>query len=286
MEQPIYQEREPQPERNQIERFLTRMWYHPLLTEETIAHREKAESVLRETINREANLSDEHYCGMIVGSAVAVVGPRSDFDYAILGDGPWVTQLKNLRRLPSGELVHASCTHDAQGPLWVRDRIDEINDTPERESVNGVLVNSFLVPDDFAIGRLDLLHSLRRYVVKEIKTNSSFRTAFEANLKGLFDYRFKYWNDPDKDTKRTRRWDQRLDERAKFTRLNGLLESERLAQVRNKWRERFQAAHESFELPSLDTFCRAITQGNGVLHTVKDLRELAIKQISREGHGS
>ncbi len=138
-------------DKNVLNKFVTRMWEHPLLTDETRNKRETALTYLREKF---PNLQE--IILIPVGSSVWITDDESDVDFVLIH-----TPKANRNEIHTIDTVMENSREDANVPSLHMVSHQEFSDILNYESELKNLANAFFTPDEYCVGDLNLLKEIR-----------------------------------------------------------------------------------------------------------------------------
>ncbi len=222
----------------EVQKFVTRMWEHPLLDQKTIQHRQRGKDALA-TLFSANNLSDLPYVGVPVGSEIWIVDQNSDFDFIVFTPHGYklYAEIGNLiQSVGNNTVVHIINAFDSVlkdgKPLW------------------GDYISILLTPDEYVLGDAELARQLRHSLVDKLEREQKADALW--SLATDYGNSFRSW--PHSTEKRRIRFEKQLRAR-----------SERSSKP-HKWQRYFQEAAIALELPPFAVYRDAIRQTNGALH--------------------
>ncbi|PIS08676.1 hypothetical protein COT75_05465 [Candidatus Beckwithbacteria bacterium CG10_big_fil_rev_8_21_14_0_10_34_10] len=248
----------------QVRRFITRVWEHPLVNENTRKHRELAKNrlaeELREVFEKRDLFPPKTFCTVPVGSLLWLTDEKSDFDYhLVIGEKEdWENtkitghSWKNVG--PEQWQIIKKRLH----PLKI-----DINSPPMFERSETLL----FTPDDLIGGNLKIAQRIRKKTAEEI-INSEDKDLIWKRQQNYFK---RYFSQQDKTSgpdgfvkgpKKGRRIRSRRTERAL---------DKQASQSGNptKYKKTFMKIKENLTLPDVNTYCLALIENNGALSLLK-----------------
>lgn len=253
-------------------KFLTRVWFHPLLNEQTLKHRE--EGMLRfSSYLQRFNLDADSFIALPIGAAVWSVEPNSDYDIVVI--------CNDYELLKKIEWAYKGKHQEEFGPIKTRERYAEglgMHITAvaqmEAELLNkkgqGFLPRVFLTPDMYISGDLDEVAKLRLHFlsrIQELDKVSTFWDNSNSVMHTTFDRWYREWRYlPNIDNKRQQRYNERLEMRA-LQALDPEL-----------YKIAFEITLSDIQIPPFDTCREDLINGKGHINILPDYKAQGIKQ--------
>lgn len=225
----------------EIEKFVTRMWEHPLVDERMRKHRTQGTEFLEKIVDVHG-LSDSRWIGIPVGSTLWVVNPESDHDFALV--------IPNDH--PKGFMdIYYDYSHENSHNKTKKLPIDIVRIGSESDLLRIASTEKYALlftPDEYIAGDLNLAHSLRLRIVDKMSRENKF----PDDMSDWLEWYVKKW--PQLGDKREGRYKAALKERA--------------WQSNDPfgWRRVFEDNVANLKLPSFEDYASAIKQRNGALN--------------------
>lgn len=260
-----------------VEKFITRVWEHPLLDGKTRQHRQNALAALPPFMENH-NIDASEYIGIPYGSFLWITDQESDFDFDIIK----FDQLSHPDDKFTKAEIAARKNTDSKLHLFDIKGIDE--DSPDLFLNNSKLLFFLLLtPDEYLLGNIEKAHELRLKAIDQIAAEPNnvnlywdqqlpegesagmIQTIFEAYFKGWSQHTFttrvgliageKKGRDKTRASyeKRKARFEQNLAERS--------------AQAYNpQWSKHFLQAFQEISVPPFSVYAEALRQTGGAIH--------------------
>ncbi|MBI4973748.1 hypothetical protein HZC27_04015 [Candidatus Roizmanbacteria bacterium] len=240
----------------QVRKFVTRVWEHPLVDEQTRNHRELAKTRLHDVLNK-FGIDPQTYITIPIGSLIWATDEKSDYDYQLVMDSE-----KNVQKVMNAfsyneEIIKELKINIVGGCLAMKKFINSPSE----------FACLLFTPDEYIGGSVEMLKNIRLGAINKMKEGEFNQKDWEYEVGSNFDFFFKYWddlfldpdfpykqkkNDPRRD--RSRRIASRLKQRA-FQ-----------AHDPKKYRETFNKVRESLTIPDFRTYIQAINSSYGALN--------------------
>ena len=240
-------------------RLLDRVWIHPLLTEDTVAHRAQFPAQFEEYC-RQRRLDSTQVCAIPVGSSLWIVSSegQSDWDMLMYTNDldfrdEYINQhLQRMRRecpdLPDNRLL--SLTDEDPDSKCQSFGIAAIGDRNLKK-----FVPLLLTPDNFIAGNVEIARELRQYLLSQVHPSQDGE--LEKAIQEQFETYMKSWPDADfsGQSKRYPRYLEALGNKAKNTRGHHITRTWAL----------FKKNLDEIQPPTATEFRQLLTQTNGSL---------------------
>lgn len=247
---------EPKTDTHALNRFVTRVWEHPLLTDLTRRKRTEALSAANQIIGDEKDMFL-----VPVGSAVWVSGQDSDVDFILL-HGPNASREKIEQigsRLSENERAHPDPTR----PVLDFAGIHEFEDTLDFNNDKDYLALLFLTPDEYISGDQEFLRQLRLRALNQINYTDSARNSsyfgvwlqneIDIQLRNIKNWPVKHFSDPN--SQHYPRYEEARHDRAAKSRVQP-----------RRWMQKFHRAMTNFSPPSFQEIQASINASGGQIH--------------------
>lgn len=229
--------------------FLRKVWFHPLLTGATVAHRAAFPEMFRDFCSKwEINI-DEVVAGPL-GSSIWIVSEesnhKSDFDFAIF--------FKNTEDHKKWQELYWLRLNDNRTPL-AHPVAGGCIDNPRPLGQMYTIAPILFIPDELLVGNLEIAHNLRLFFADEYK-NGNRPTTNRTFIEQEF-YQIRYWPE----TSNPQRFEKYLEKHAQdFAKLHG-----REVSLVKRYKSTFIKTLNNFRPPSDETFVNAIRFNGGRL---------------------
>jgi hypothetical protein len=248
------------PPSEQVGKFVTRIWEHPLVDQETRNHRELAKAKLVNILS-DFGVDTNSFITIPVGSLIWATDSQSDYDYQLVfGTKEQHRQALDTLKPREKEFFERLKQEKAKVipnfPVYADDFVD-----PPK------CANFLFTPDEYIGGNIQLARDLRKKAVERMKYDDYTQSDWEFVVGSRFEIFFTKWDDlslhlswqyKDKkdDAKRDRT--RRIEERLK-------LKSQQ-SHNPSLYMKRFNEARQSMHIPDLRTYSEAINSSSGALH--------------------
>lgn len=239
----------------QVRQFVTRVWEHPLVDNQTREHRKLAKTKLQ-FILEQFGVDPSTYITIPVGSVIWATDKDSDFDYHLV--------LKDMTVLDSVD----------KESLKVRLEEEKVNivtlyDLESACSDRVNLIVLLLTPDDYIGGNIQIVQDLRLKAVSYLKEQVVGVNTYEdpeETINQYFDLFFRNWSDESSFLARSFRRGKPSD-RNRSARISSRLE-QRAQQTHNpeRYKATFEKARNELRVPDLDMYSKAMINTQGALN--------------------
>ncbi len=237
---------------NEVRKFVTRVWEHPLADQRTRNHRVIGRRKLVDFLTG-IGMPPEKYVAAIVGSSIWTTDADSDHDFMVVIDGLGISP---------EHLMAIGEWHSRQYNVQLANVVSEpqIGITNTRHFLHWDEATLMFTPDEHLSGNLNLAHRLRLKIIKSImqsqRINGGQFPSWQTEMEYLFRSLYKNWAlDPTsaKHERRSGLFYKRLQERSMQSLNPGI------------WQDRFLNALYALSVPPLEVFHEALTQTQGEL---------------------
>lgn len=247
----------------QVRAFVTRVWEHPLVDEETRRHREQAKTKFSDILQR-FGVDPNTFITIPVGSLIWATDNKSDFDYQLV-----FKSMEDLDKLIALTSNQQTCDEMAQA--LEEEKINIVANFPctadyfIKSAAN--CANFLFTPDDYIGGNIALAKQLRQEAVEQMINQRYSQSDWEWVVGHRFDIFFRKWDDlslhlswqyksnkPDIGRERTQRIQERLERRARQTHKPSV------------YKVAFEKARNELKLPNFETYSQAIVSSQGELN--------------------
>lgn len=158
--------------RMSVETFLTQLWDHPLLNEQTRNHRLAAIEYLQ-NISPELKQLEDSYAAFLVGSSVWITNEKSDYDFVIVAkDQESLIKIQKIILAKANNKVHIASADSIQNP-----------DHPDVFINQNILPSVLFTPDEFVSG--GLAQQLRVQAIQHIEKDLGGENWWENAQNGI-----------------------------------------------------------------------------------------------------
>lgn len=218
-----------------VERFVTRVWEHPLVDEATRQHRLRGRLRFNEWI-KNTGVDKDNCIAFPVGSFVWITNEESDYDLILI----------------TNPAFHRWLHQDSQAAYALRGLhfIDILKYRIIDMSRWSHFSRLLLTPDEYVFGNTDIARKLRLSSLRDLRGYG------KCLIDEMFNIHYRYW-DRSNDYgggKRRRRFDANLEIRARQSRCPA------------RWKEAFLDARKQLQVPTFEQFQEALTYTGGALH--------------------
>jgi len=244
----------------QIRIFVTRIWNHPLVDENTREHRKLAVTKLDDLL-QEFGIDQSTYFTVPVGSLIWAVDEKSDFDYQLV----FITRQDQNH----ADMLFRENSERARAAL-ARERINIVANYPC--SVSGFLEDSsyysnfLFTPDEYIGGNKILAIKTRLKAVKNMIDKRYTKYDWENVVESRFDIFFRKWDDLTLHLTRLYKTEKSDPQRNRSKRISDRLALR--AQQSNdpeKYKTVFEKARKELNFPDFQTYSQAIIESSGAL---------------------
>ncbi|SRR5258708_1164264 len=247
-----------------VERFVTRVWEHPLVDDITRKRREEGKRAFS-TVLQERGLNQANYIGIPVGGIVWLATENSDVDFIpIAKDKEAADALEAVRKKEISHRYGAgkdilSISKEGEIPCDIEIFFGDSNKPiPTAEAINEDTLSSFekllFTPNEYIAGEEELADTLRLALIN----NAYAKQQLEIGLSWGF-YNYVHWKDNiniklgENPRKREERFSDALENRAQQSHSPGA------------YKKKFNESLELIKPPSFSVFQQALQETNGNL---------------------
>lgn len=229
--------------RMSVENFLTRLWNHPLLDEQTQNHRLAAIEYLQ-NISPELKQLENSYAAFLVGGSVWITNEKSDYDFVIVAkDQESLIKIQKLILAKANNKIHIASADSIQN-----------SDHPDGFINPNILPAVLFTPDEFVSG--GLAQQLRVQVMQHIEKDLGGENWWENAQNGICANFKRYYAD----------WPiQNFDKSRGMRLIKNLTERSEASENPKMYQETFMAAVKIFRPPNYRTYKDVILKSGGKL---------------------
>jgi hypothetical protein len=234
----------------QVREFVTRVWEHPLLDEQTRRHRYEAKGKLSNVLN-DLGFTNDDFIAVPVGSLLWSVDEQSDYDYQLL--------FSNLETKERYRKLHLD-TFLEQRNIQVIGNPTYANTEEKIILSDSHFADLLLTPDEYLSGNIQLAGKLRQSILG-LYSEADYLYYWDRVVVPLFDGGYRYWE------LSTDKVIEKPVKESRFTRFNiALAKRSQQSRVPSRYHGAFRYARDKLKLPSLKTYTEAMRESNGSLH--------------------
>lgn len=242
----------------EVERFLTRVWMHPLLDSVTV---EKRRAGLAAIAQEMQELAVEDYAAVMVGGALWKTTTESDVDFVVFvkdATKPPLVMISRLDYIESLKVDTLACRTALR--VW----------QPGQRRFVGYDVGQYggdilLTPDEFIAGDLEFARELRLGMMEYLRSVGG-KGKWQRYIEDWFDTNYRRWSEETVPRREGSGRQIKGADASRQGRYNRALEA-RSKQSGNpeKWQAAFEKAKQDLKVPGFETYASAIWANGGEL---------------------
>lgn len=254
----------------EVEKFITLVWAHPLVSQKEREHRLKGNSKVI-ALMQSFDIPHSAYFAVPFGSTRWVVNPTSDFDADV-----YITdnEMRDRFKIPGSGFSIAENGVHIQYPHILDNLFNKTNSVP---TIPGNLCNLFFTPDEYIIGNIQLADDTRLKAVRFIEENMDLQLLWnnpDSLMNKWFNQLFRDWGSGKRHYSSFIDRSFTIGDRTRY--LDAIDKRSKQTHSPKRWKETFEKAKERLTIPSFIGYKQAVYASDGALHLREQYSALGI----------